>query len=181
MSSYTPSIKALAHSRDRLNGTEAAQGQLLISTMPTTPGLTKLSGVLEEEDGVMQSVNGFLTAEQLDQPSVGQVLESLKRCSIAHFACHGYTDHADPSNSGLVFQRYEDCEQPEQDIMPVRGISEANLEHARIAYLSACSTAENRVAQLADEVIHVVRNDSGAPHWQHPFGPTPPRMIGYAG
>ena len=72
------------------------------------------------------------------------------------FACHGYTDHADPSNSGLVFQRYEDCEQPEQDIMTVRDISEANLEHARIAYLSACSTAENRVAQLADEVIHVV-------------------------
>jgi hypothetical protein len=46
--------------------------------MPTTPGLTKLPGVLEEKDGVMQSVNGFLTAEQLDQPSVGQVLESLK-------------------------------------------------------------------------------------------------------
>jgi hypothetical protein len=51
---------------------------LLTSTMPTTPGLTKLPGVLEEKDGVMQSVNGFLTAEQLDQPSVGQVLESLK-------------------------------------------------------------------------------------------------------
>jgi hypothetical protein len=27
----------------------------------------------------------------------------------------------------------------------------------------------------------VLRNDSGAPLWQHPFGPTPPHMIGYAG
>jgi hypothetical protein len=43
----------LAHLRDRLNGTEAAQSQLLISTMATTPGLTKLPGVLEEKDGVM--------------------------------------------------------------------------------------------------------------------------------
>jgi hypothetical protein len=45
--------------------------------MPTTPGLTKLPGVLEEKDGVMQSVNGFLTAEQLDQPSVGQTFSPL--------------------------------------------------------------------------------------------------------
>jgi hypothetical protein len=32
----------------------------------------------------MQAINAFLRAERLDQPSVGQVLESLKRCSISH-------------------------------------------------------------------------------------------------
>ena len=39
--------------------------------------------------------------------------------------------------------------------MTVRDISQATLEHAQIAYLSACSTVENKVAQLANEVIHV--------------------------
>ena len=40
--------------------------------------------------------------------------------------------------------------------MTVHDIAEVNLKQGRIAYLSACSTAENRVAQLKDEVIHVV-------------------------
>jgi CHAT domain-containing protein len=43
-----------------------------------------------------------------------------------------------------------------QDIMTVLDISEVLLKHAQVVYLSACSTAENRVELLADEVIHVV-------------------------
>jgi hypothetical protein len=69
ISSYTLSAQALAHSRDRLNGTGAAQ--LLISAMATTPGLTKLPGVLEEKDGVMHAINGLPRAERLNQLSVG--------------------------------------------------------------------------------------------------------------
>jgi CHAT domain-containing protein len=35
-------------------------------------------------------------------------------------------------------------------------ISELNLKHARLAYLLACATAETKVVQLADEVIHTI-------------------------
>jgi CHAT domain-containing protein len=41
-------------------------------------------------------------------------------------------------------------------MLTVHDISELNLKHARLAYLSACSTAENKAAQLVDEVIHAV-------------------------
>jgi CHAT domain-containing protein len=45
-------------------------------------------------------------------------------------------------------------------------VSELNLASAHIAYLSACSTAENKAARLSDEVIHVVSGFqvAGFPH-----------------
>lgn len=39
--------------------------------------------------------------------------------------------------------------------MTVRQVSEQNLKRARIAYLSACSTAQMSVVRLADEIIHL--------------------------
>lgn len=155
ISSYVPSIRALSHSRDCLKNAEAMQRQLLIATMITSPCLKDLPGAIEEKYSVVQATKGFMTIEELDQPNASQIVESLKRCTIAHFACHGYTDHRDPSNSGLVFQVCVESK-PQQDVLTVRNISEINSKQARIPYLSACSTAENRVAQLADEVIHIV-------------------------
>jgi CHAT domain-containing protein len=38
-------------------------------------------------------------------PSTDQVLEALKTCRIAHFACHGTSVYSDPSNSGLILQK----------------------------------------------------------------------------
>lgn len=55
---------------------------------------------------------------------------------------------------------------PKQDRLTVQTVSELNLRHTRLAYLSACSTAENKAARLADEVIHVVSGFqvAGFPH-----------------
>ena len=62
----------------------------------------------------------------------------------------------DPSKSGLVFQRQDGSGCLFQDAVTVHDVSELKLEHARIAYLSACSTAENKAIRLKDEVIHIV-------------------------
>ncbi|KAK3934876.1 CHAT domain-containing protein [Diplogelasinospora grovesii] len=53
-----------------------------------------------------------------------------------------------------------------QDRLTVRRVSELSLAGARLAYLSACSTVENKAARLADEVIHVVSGFqvAGFPH-----------------
>lgn len=42
-----------------------------------------------------------------------------------------------------------------KDKLNVRQISDVHLEGARMAYLSACSTAENRARTLLDEVVHL--------------------------
>lgn len=41
------------------------------------------------------------------------------------------------------------------DRLTVQNISESRLGQAWLAYLSACSTAENRVSELADEALHL--------------------------
>ncbi|KAM5466949.1 hypothetical protein MauCBS54593_005568 [Microsporum audouinii] len=155
ISSYTPSIKALTHSRSGLSSKDDINGHFLIATMGTTPGLVKLPGVSIEKDGVVQALDGVITPKQLTQPSTDEVLKTLDDCAFVHFACHGYTDQTDPSSSGLIFQKHDGSDL-KQDIMTVRDLSKINFKNARIAYLSACSTAENRVAKLIDEEIHVV-------------------------
>ncbi|KAB5511380.1 CHAT domain-containing protein [Coniochaeta sp. 2T2.1] len=173
ISSYTPSIKALGHARQRARATANAHGSLLIATMPTTPGSgdprdpqkpSDLPGVMEETN-LITGAGRHLPTQRLDSPSVEQVVGSLKSCCIAHFSCHGYTDHRDPSNSGLILQSCE-AGLAAQDRLTVRRVSELSLAGARLAYLSACSTAENKAARLADEVIHVVSGFqvAGFPH-----------------
>lgn len=99
---------------------------------------------------------GHLVAQNMERPSVCQVLDELRRCSVAHFACHGSTDHIDPFQSGLILQRQRDvCDggaRAVQDRLTVGRISEMTLQHARLAYLSACSTAQNKAERLSDEV-----------------------------
>jgi CHAT domain-containing protein len=166
ISSYTPSIKALAYARNRASRTAEAHGSLLIATMATTPGLGDLPGVDKERDKVLRVTDGCLPTEPLEMPNVDKVVESLQRCSIAHFACHGATDHSDPFQSGLLLQKTKGSEPAAVEKLTVKKISELNLVHARLAYLSACSTAANRAILLTDEVIHVVSGFqvAGFPH-----------------
>ncbi|PNP54011.1 hypothetical protein FNYG_15655 [Fusarium nygamai] len=181
ISSYTPSIKALAYARSRVKGmeTNGINGTLLLTTMPTTPkgpGCRKpppdLPGVIEEQEKVVDAASGNLAVTLGSHLNAGQVMETLRDCCIAHFACHGYTDGADPSNSGLILQKSGEGSENgasghmEQDLLTVHDISGLNLTRARMAYLSACSTAQNKVAKLSDEVIHVVSGFqiAGFPH-----------------
>ncbi|KAL2195348.1 CHAT domain-containing protein [Corynascus similis CBS 632.67] len=175
ISSYTPSIKALGYSQRRSRATGSAKDSLLIATMPTTPaqGLQPdarkppdLPGVVEEKKRISNVMNAYLSIEPLDLPSVDQVVNKLQDCLIARFACHGYTDHIDPSNSGLILQKQGEGQEAEQGRLTVHKISELSLPHAYIAYLSACSTAENTSKNLSDEVIHVVSGFqvAGFPH-----------------
>ena len=48
----------------------------------------------------------------------------------------------------------------------MHNLSDINIQHAQLAYLSASSTAENKAASLADEAIHVVSGFqvAGFPH-----------------
>jgi CHAT domain-containing protein len=173
ISSYTPSIKALGYSRHRARATENAHGSLLIATMPTTPGNgatpdaekpKDLPGVTEEKRQVADTAH-HLPIQHLSSPSVGQVVGSLESCCITHFACHGYTNERDPSNSGLILQSCE-ASMAKQDRLTVLRVSELSLTGVRPAYLSACSTDENKAARLADEMIHVVSGFqvAGFPH-----------------
>jgi CHAT domain-containing protein len=155
LSSYTPSIKALTYARDRVPATATLSAlKLLIVAMPSTPGATDLPGVKKETSSVVEALGTSVHVEILDQPDAASVMRQIHQCNIAHFACHGISDSTDPSQSGLLLQTAP--AKPRLDILTVRKLCENHHLQGEIAYLSACSTAENRAKNLVDEVLHVV-------------------------
>ena len=98
-----------------------------------------------------------ISIQTLEYPDVVSAITQLQECNIAHFACHGVSDPVDPSRSGLILQTARaSTQEPRQDILSVREVSQAHLLRAEIAYLSACSTAQNQAIRLSNEVLHVV-------------------------
>jgi len=175
-SSYTPSVKALGYSRSQTKharSDQPAQDQMLITLMPKTPkgandkvSLGALKGVSNEKEKILSIVSPYVSPIVRETPDAGVIMSQLEKCQITHFACHGISDPNDPSSSGLVLQRLAPDGTLEQDHLSVSRIAHLRLRHVQIAYLSACSTAENKAARLRDEVIHVVSGFqvAGFPH-----------------
>ena len=69
--------------------------------------------------------------------------------TIAHFACHSRNHPTDPSQSLLLLHDWQ------HDPLTVSSLIRLNLDHARLAYLSACSTALTQNTRLLDEAIHL--------------------------
>ena len=125
---------------------------MLIVTMPTTPGQSSLPGVTKEADEIAHSLRDFSTVQTLKSPAAGRVLDVLPGYSIVHFACHGVSEINPADSHLLLLKEYA----PEVDMLRVKDIAALKLPAARLAYLSACSTAANTSPDLADEVTHIV-------------------------
>ncbi|GKZ75539.1 hypothetical protein AnigIFM56816_000192 [Aspergillus niger] len=156
ISSYTPTIKALAYARSCLKRTlsPASPASVVIVAMPTTPQGHPLPGV-EAEIAAVQQAAGSLYRVQIQQhPGSEDVLQAIQETDIVHFACHGFCDPVDPSDSHLLLQNNR-TSPPVVDPLSVKRISELVLRQARIAFLSACSTAQVTAHRLTDEAIHL--------------------------
>ena len=171
VSSYTPTVGALRHARQRGTAPPAPQRGLIVA-MATTPGLPEGGRLPNVEDEVALFQAHFpdlvLLAEPKDGqpadsgrvPTLGNVLQHLADCTIAHFACHGVSDPIDPSLSRLLLHDHRDAP------LTVTALAPVVLDKARLAYLSACSTAVNTDTRLQDEAIHLASafQLAGFPH-----------------
>jgi tetratricopeptide (TPR) repeat protein len=175
ISSYTPTVRALRYAREQAarheHGAEAEEGALVVA-MPTTPGQGALPFVAAEAEKIRHHVpNAVVLAEPgtvpastgadaLAMPIRARVLELLPQAAIAHFACHGHTDPGDPSRSRLLLHDHA------EDPLTVAALGSVRLDRARLAYLSACSTASITNVELLDEAIHVASafQLAGLPH-----------------
>jgi CHAT domain-containing protein len=125
--------------------------------MPETPGASPLPGTSLEKTEVIAAMGPSVSIVSLVCPDVRGTMAQLQECTVAHFACHGVSDPTDPSKSGLVLQTAREAtEDSTQDMLSVQNVCQAHLAQAEIAYLSACSTAQNQARRLSDEVLHVV-------------------------
>lgn len=127
VSSYTPSIKALIHAREREPLSASSSERLLklvLVTMPSTPDANNLPGVETETTTIKEVLGASTHVETLDHPDTANVIRKIRECQIAHFACHGTSDSFDPSQSGLLLQT--PGPNPRQDILSVLKLCENN-------------------------------------------------------
>lgn len=164
VSSYTPTLRALRHAREqaRRQGAGPVAHHALLVAMPLTPGLPDGGLLGQALDEVVRVRGHFGEATLLcnpdvtvdppaDGPAVGaEVLARLPDVTVAHFACHGMTDGADPSRNRLLLYDHEHSPLTVQDLLPTE------LDSARLAYLSACGSASSTArGGLSEEAIHL--------------------------
>ena len=126
--------------------------------MPTTPGEGCLSGVTAEAHAIIQILQDTTAVEILERPSAEHVLRILPRYNIAHFACHAVSKR-NPADSHLLLVKdilKDILISEEVDQLRVKDIAALKVPAARLAFLSACSTANNGSLELLDEGTHIV-------------------------
>jgi hypothetical protein len=153
ISSYTPTIRALTYARRPGSATTGDGGgrtrdRVVAVAMPHTPGASDLPGAQAEATGLQRSFPGQVTVLTGPQATHDTVLAALLAGQRAHFACHGTSNPNNPSDSYLLLTDHQ------QRPLTVTDVARLRLDDARLAFLSACSTARPS-DRLADEAIHL--------------------------
>jgi tetratricopeptide (TPR) repeat protein len=152
VSSYAPTVAALTQARKNQRPL-AAHEDMLVITMPVTPGAAELPGAAEEAElltkrfRVGQVLGSWSRAT--GQATRESVTDALPRHAFAHFACHASCDSKDPAASVLRLQDHQATPLTMADILAL------SLECGQLAYLSACETAIT-TPELANEGLHLM-------------------------
>jgi CHAT domain-containing protein len=153
VSSYTPTMSALHRARTNLTAIARESLVLLAAGAPET--LTSLNmpflyNVQAEIRDVSQLARAMDHIEVLEYghssaAKFQEVAEALPRADIVHLACHGVQDEEDPLSSGFCLGDGK---------LTVSELMDIKLEHASLAFLSACETAKGDKHQ-PDQTIHL--------------------------
>ena len=165
VSTYLTTLKAFAYALERSSKqTKFLEQPALVVAMPKTPGKRPITA-LEEADALTRVYARFNATNPkiLVHPSKSTVKENIACSTIAHFACHGNSDAANPSRGGL-FLGNENATVAEH--LSIAELAAMRPQDAQLVYLSACSTAENLAEELVDEMIHTASSFQllGFPH-----------------
>ncbi|MFF0478417.1 CHAT domain-containing protein [Streptomyces sp. NPDC004284] len=142
VSSYTTTVRALAHARTRQSGPSTPS--TLVVAAANAPGTPPLPGVRVETTAITSLIPD---AHLLATPTRDTVLNALPSHGIAHFSCHGEADWTDPARSHLVLTDHATAP------LTLSDITALDLT-AELAYLSACDTS-NTAPRLVDESLHI--------------------------
>ncbi|QXV57811.1 CHAT domain-containing protein [Amycolatopsis sp. TNS106] len=150
VSSYTPTLRALAKA-NTASAVKPADRRILVVSMPETPpvpgspAMCPLPGARAEAEFVSRAPSFTGTVRVADTATHAAITADLRTHAYAHFACHGGQNLRQPSTGSLYL-----WDKP----LSVLEVAELDLEHAELAYLSACSTAIGGT-DLPDEAIHL--------------------------
>jgi hypothetical protein len=149
ISSYTPTARALLHTRTTPTHPHTDPPRTVIIAVPDAPNTPPLHGVTTEATHLRHLLP---TATLLPTPGTttthDTITTALTTHHIAHFACHGLTNWAEPATSHLLLHDHH------THPLTVTDIARLRLTHAELAYLSACSTTDTN-PHHADEATHL--------------------------
>ena len=148
ISSYTPTVRALHHARDQIKQLSTIRSQIvLMVNMPTTPNQNPLPFVDKEINAIDNLLPGSIKRIKLRHPIKSEVVDIIRQCSVAHFACHGsVNNHLEPQ---ILLKDWETNPFSVVDMVGIK------LDQVQLAYLSACHAANNRNLALLDEAVHM--------------------------
>lgn len=151
VSSYTPTLGALIHSRSQLTPHSVDNVRLLLAGVSGAHNWTPLPYARTEID----SIRAVVPPRNILDVSLGEdtsrfdnipdVLKNLPDAAVLHLACHGYHDPASPLDSGFVMQ---------DGMLTIEKLMSLNLPNAFLAFLSACETARSNKKQ-PDQAVNL--------------------------
>jgi CHAT domain-containing protein len=143
VSSYTPTLRALAYMTEDVIGEPAA----VLVSVPAPPEFARLRGV-QAEVGMLSALLPDAEVIAGDEATAEAVVAAMQRSTIAHLACHGISDWLDPGASRLVLADHR------TNPLTLRALAVLDFPRAELCYLSACSTSDP-APQLADQALHI--------------------------
>lgn len=155
ISSYSTSIKTLIYARQK-SGKKSSKSALLVS-MPETPsGDGQTQGDLTFVEKEIQLLDDLLrpsvSTRRLRNPRKADVLRSVEASTVFHFAGHSVPHFDNPAKSSLLLDDWLENPLTVEDLTSLKLSGKSSW----LAYLSACSTGENKIEHLQDEAIHLV-------------------------
>ena len=144
ISSYTPTLAALARALQPASPTQVRQ---LTVGMPDTPGLPPLPAVPYELKVLASHFPPGTDHLQLTGPQAtrANAMTAIGTHSWIHLACHASQQHSDPASSGFALR---------DGTLTISDLAAQPTQHRDLAFLSACQTAAGSVRHL-DEAIHL--------------------------
>src|SRR5579859_4453291 len=121
---------------------------VLAVAMPHTAGAADLPGAEAEAGWLQRHFPGEVNVLTGPKATHDAVLVALPAARLAHFACHGSSDLANPSASRLLLADHQ------RRPLTVIEVARLRLDDADLAFLSACSTGRPS-GRLTDEAIHM--------------------------
>jgi CHAT domain-containing protein len=144
VSSYTPTLSALLHSRTQRVLLPLKEAKALVIAAETAPNLPALPMVRDEIKHVVETLRVHDTVK-LENATVDAVMEQLPPANIVHFACHGTQHNTNPLLSSFHLR---------DGSLSVTSLMRLRLPQAFLAFLSACETAKGHEEQ-PDQVLHL--------------------------
>ncbi|KAF5339975.1 hypothetical protein D9611_012387 [Ephemerocybe angulata] len=148
ISSYTPTVAALAERVRNVRPIEKSISGLFMTCQPRASGGSHIPGTTKEVKSIHDlTKRTAVRVEKLEGDAVTpeSCLDSMERLSSVHLACHASQDATDPLKSRFLFHNGS---------LTLSAILQRNLKNADLAFLSACQTSTG-AQKLPDEAVHL--------------------------